>query len=637
VQTSATDGAVERVEGAHPEAIDLVPPGLRSWWSSVSPRLTGPDRAAVLLALGQVPLLLMVLVPGSLYLDDLRAQADAAGRAWWPFVIESNGTHFSPVARTLDWLHVQLAPLAHWPAVTITVAIRVALVLVAWRLFRELFGPRVVLLLPLSVLVVTPTLLPPTVWYRQSITSLLVVIALCVASQQHLRFLRTGELRNIGGALLAITGGLLTFEKAALISPWLVILTAAAMPSGTSLRNRLKKLWSAKFPLIAYVVPVALHLFVYLTGPYDKGSTAALQGTDVVRMMRLQLSEALLPGLLGGPWRWKEASPYYGNPAPPTILIIFGLLMTATLGLWAYRRDRRRAFWATALFIAYYLPAAGMVAAGRLAAFGDGVALNYRLWPDVTFVAVLCACLAVLPLRAESSDERSSNRGGLASGRLVVYVGAVVVSSVVSTVTFAERWQANPTGDYVNTLQQQLKGAASRPVRLAPVSLPNAVMPFWVGENFSVEDLLAPTEGLATFHNTDGPVLVPDNSGTLVPLQLRPHAAADAGPDGFCGYGVRPGQSREIPLPPTPYYADEMVQLGVLASHATTLAVTVVSDSSSRSVVTRAPLATAAGPHRFLVRVPYGTRVSAIRVRATDPEATVCVVLAALVVPADRP
>jgi len=62
----------------------------------------------------------------------------------------------------------------------------------------------------------------------------------------------------------------------------------------------------------------------------------------------------------------------------------------------------------------------------------------------------------------------------------------------------------------------------------------------------------------------------------------------------------------------------------------------VVSGSATRPVVTREPLTTAAGPHRFLVRAPNDTRVSAIRVRATDPRATVCVVLAALVVPQEN-
>jgi hypothetical protein len=638
VPTSATDGVVERVQGEHQEAIDLVPPGLRSWWKTVSPRLTGPDRAAVLVALGQVPLLLMVLVPGSLYLDDLRGQSYAAGRAWWPFVIESNGTHFAPLPLTIDWLTVQVAPLADWPAVTVTVLIRVALLLAVWRLLRELFGPRAALLIPLTVVAVTPALLPTTAWYRQAMTALLMVVFFCVASQQHLRFVRTGQGRYLLGVALSVTAALLTFEKAVLIVGWLVLLTAAAAPATSSLRERLHGVLRAWVSIAVAGCLTAAHLLIYLTGPFDRGAAGQVRVGDVVQMIGRQLGEGLVPGLLGGPWRWRETSPYYSVPAAPVALVVGGLAVAALALVWFLRRNSRRAAWALVAFLGYYLPAAAIVAVGRLGRFGDVVALDYRLWPDVTVVAVFCACLALLPVRNEQSAHPKTQPSRATAGVGLAMVAAVLIGSVVSTAAFVERWRANPTGDYLRTLQAQLRESGSRPVRLAPVGLPSAVLPFWIDPDYSLEDLLAPTEGRAIFHNIDGPVLVPDDAGRLAPLQLSQHAAAEPGPDGFCGYAVRPGQSRDIPLPgESPYYADEMVHLGVLASRATTLTVSVVSQSATRSVVTREPLTTAAGPHRFLVRVPYDTRVSAIRVSATEPQATVCVVLAALVVPQERP
>ena len=57
---------------------------------------------------------------GGLYIDDIRAQAYAAGRPFYPFVIESNRTHLAPGARTIDWFMARYAPLEHWPAVVIT-------------------------------------------------------------------------------------------------------------------------------------------------------------------------------------------------------------------------------------------------------------------------------------------------------------------------------------------------------------------------------------------------------------------------------------------------------------------------------------------------------------------------------------
>jgi hypothetical protein len=638
VPTSAADGVVDRVQDPATEVIDLVPPGVRAWWTSVSARLTGPDRAAVLVALGQIPLLLLVLLPGSLYLDDLRGQSYAAGRPWWPFVVESNGTHFAPLPLTIDWLTVQFAPLSHWPAVTVTVLIRVALVLAVWRLLREVFGPRAALLMPLALVAVTPALLPTTAWYRQAMTALLVVVFLCVAAQQHLRFVRTRRTSHLGGVALAVAAGLLTFEKAVLIAPWLVVLTAAAQPATAGMKARLRMVWRGWASLVVAGCLTAAHLVIYLTGSFDKGAAGQIRAGQIVRMIGRQLGEGLVPGLLGGPWHWRETSAYYSIPDPPVVLIVVGLALTALALAWSVRRSSRRTIWALAAFLGYYLPAAGIVAAGRLTRFGDAVALDYRLWPDVTVVAVFCGCLALIPVRDEQMSTPRPPPRRASRGVSLALVAAVLIGTVVSTATFAERWRANPTGDYLRTLQAQLRAAGSRPVRLAPVGLPSAVLPFWIDPDYSVEDLLAATEGLANYHNIDGPVLVPDDSGRLVPLLLQEHAVAKPGPDGFCGYVVRPTESRVIPLPAaTPYYADEMVQLGVLASRATQLTVTVLSDSAERSVVTRSPLTTAVGPHRVLARVPYDTRVTAIRVRATDPQATVCVVLAALVTPEDLP
>jgi hypothetical protein len=418
------------------------------------------------------------------------------------------------------------------------------------------------------------------------------------------------------------------------IAAWLVFLTAATAPATASVRERLRRVRRGWASLAVAAGLTAAHLLIYVTGSFDRGAAGQLRAGDVVQMIGRQLGEGMLPGLLGGPWRWRETSPYYSVPAAPVALIVGGLALAALALVWSLRRNPRRALWAIVAFLGYYLPAAAIVAVGRLSRFGDVVALDYRLWPDVTVVAVFCACLAVMPVRGEPSGVHRTRPSRATRGVWLALAAAVLVGSIVSTAAFVERWRANPTGNYLRTLQAQLRESGSRPVRLAPVGLPSAVLPYWIDPDYSVEDLLAPTDGLATFHNVDGPVLVPDDSGRLAPLQLRQHAAAAPGPDGFCGYGVRPAQSRDVPMPAeSPYYADEMVHLGVLASRPTTLKVSVVNGSATRSVVSRQPLTTAAGPHRFLVRVPYDTRVSAIRVRATDPQATVCVVLAALVVP----
>ena len=75
---------------------------------------------------------------GGLYIDDIRAQAYAAGRPFYPFVIESNRTHLAPGARTIDWFMARYAPLEHWPAVVITALTALLLAYATTRLVSRI-------------------------------------------------------------------------------------------------------------------------------------------------------------------------------------------------------------------------------------------------------------------------------------------------------------------------------------------------------------------------------------------------------------------------------------------------------------------------------------------------------------------
>ena len=103
----------------------------------LDPAVTGwlPRRqhVGVVLVAAHVAAVLWLVVGGGLYIDDVRAQAYAAGRSWWPFVIESNRTHLSPGARTVDWFMATYAPLAHWPAVVLTAG---TALLLGWATLR---------------------------------------------------------------------------------------------------------------------------------------------------------------------------------------------------------------------------------------------------------------------------------------------------------------------------------------------------------------------------------------------------------------------------------------------------------------------------------------------------------------------
>ena len=129
---------------------------------------------------------------GGLYIDDFRAQAYAAGRGIWPFIIESNRTHLAPGPRTVDWLMAQYAPLQHAPAVALSLMIAAGLGLAVWLVIRELTHRVVTAALGTALVLASPGLVPSAAWFRQALTTHVAVALGLFAIWATLRSVRKG-------------------------------------------------------------------------------------------------------------------------------------------------------------------------------------------------------------------------------------------------------------------------------------------------------------------------------------------------------------------------------------------------------------------------------------------------------------
>jgi len=192
----------------------------RSWWTPV-------DSLAMGIIAVQLFVLFVEVVGGSLYLDDLRAQAYALNQPFWSFIMDSNGTHFAPLPRILDWVQSRAFPLEHGPAVVVTLVVRLLFAIVFWRILRRIFGARMIVLVPLTLLLISPALLPATLWYRQSITIVACTVAMLWAVEAHLRWLQQGKVGALIEVVLATAVGVGFYEKAAAIPIVLTALTVA--------------------------------------------------------------------------------------------------------------------------------------------------------------------------------------------------------------------------------------------------------------------------------------------------------------------------------------------------------------------------------------------------------------------------
>lgn len=622
--------------------VDPIPEWVRQWVRRLPSRVTRVDVWALAIAMSSLILQLWLVAGGSFYIDDFRAQTYATDVPYWPFVVESNGTHLSPGARSLDWIQAHYFPLDHGFAVLVTLLVRVLLLAGFWRAARLMFGPRQLLLVPLTVLAFTPALVPPTGWYRQAITAMVCAVAICWCTDQHVRYLRSRRVRNVVGAVAGLALGLSFYEKSLLIVPWLVLLTLLFYSWGEGFRPGVRSMSAALPAWVGYALVSACYLYAYASGPFDSGSGAvALTPGLILRGLRLNLLEALLPGLMGGPLKWEHPSPYYGYPNPPTVLVVLAAACFVALVGGSVVRSPSRALRAWALLAVMYGLSFAVIAVGRMQRIGSAAGLEFRVWTDVVVLLLFCSLLAVLPIRGRPRARRRSTAGVRSSSALTLATVCVVVLAVVSTVHYGSEWHRNPSDDYVSTLATQIRDHAGTGLAsVLPTSPPQNVMPGWVEPGYDTYDLLAPLHLPMTPYAVNRGTRVPDDGGNLTPVRYSTAGAAAPGPATYCGWSHAPGAVEPLIIPMAdrvPYYRDSGALIGVLVGAPTGLHVQFQVGNQVIEPDERAPLTiTKAGPYELFVRLPPDAAITGIRIMPDSREAGLCVPRAPVVVPEPR-
>ncbi|WP_404347922.1 hypothetical protein LG324_11265 [Phycicoccus jejuensis] len=598
-------------------------------WAQARRPLTAHDRLTLGLVAVHVLAVLWLSAGGSLFIDDVRAQAYAAGRSWWPFAVESNGTHLAPGARTVDWLMATYAPLAHWPAVLLTTVIATGFALTSAGVVRLAVRAPLVRTLATGLVLSSPLLVPTYAWFRQAMTTVLpltlvLAVVLLVALAVHRRS------RSPLLWALPVHAVALSFSERAVTVPLVVgaVLVALRVPWRGAAR--------ASLP---FAVVDALFLIAYSSGEYDRAERAQPGLLDAVRKIGRWLLHDYLPSLLGGPLTWRPGNGAYSFAQTPLPLVVLGA--AAALVLLGTAARTRGAVRAAAPVVgpalAYAVPVLAMVYVGRLAVVGDVTAVDdLRLLPDAGFALTLAlAALAdrtLLQRRVRHGERavRPVGRSRLAGGVLVV---AVVLATGSSWVAFADRWHATTVSAWLDALRS---GVPASRAPVLPTTVPSDVVPGWVDPGFTTSPLvrlLAPDRGSSLLDTA--PVAVAED-GTVRPARLVAVGSSPAVDKGdFCGNAIRPGvQSLDVPLvEPAPYYRGSLLLVGVIVGDATRLDLG-VTDRDGR--VTEHLAADhpelLRGPHRVTALVPLDAAVASVRVEVLTPNtAGVCVTSAQVV------
>ncbi|MGB2569190.1 hypothetical protein ACPFP2_12155 [Micromonospora citrea] len=336
---------------------------------------------------------------GYLAVDDYMLIARAAEADLTPgFLLTLYNNHFMPAALLITWLVTRAVGLAYWPYVLILTAAQAVLAVSFARLLRTLVRPGWALLVPLAVFLFSPLTLEATSWWAVGVNMLPMQIAMVLAVSAQVRYVRSGRRRHLVTLGLAVLLGLLFFEKALLVVPLVFLLTTFLFVGGPPVRavlTTVRRYWPS------WLVLTALSLgFLALYGSRAESSLRRPDSLgEVFSFLWQLLGSTVVPGLLGGPWRWLPAGDGAPVTAPPELgrwiaWVAFLVLVVLTVRL---RRVAGRAW----LLLASYLTlVTALLAATRLGSiYSDVAGAVPRYVSDVVVVAALCIGVALLGLR----------------------------------------------------------------------------------------------------------------------------------------------------------------------------------------------------------------------------------------------
>jgi hypothetical protein len=469
--------------------------GFAAWL--VSKRVT---LIALLLIAAQAGLNSYVLNRGFFQQDDFAIGGLAARPFSLHLLFQNYFGHLMPGVFTLAWgpVHAGGYDWGLWAGTLVLLQALAALALL--RALRTLCGDRMLLLVPLGVFLFTPMAVADLSWWAVGIQSVPIELALAMAVDQHVRYIRTGRIWNAAFAALWVLFGLAFFEKAVAIPLLLFALTSAFLVPESwpqAMRSTLRRHWIA---WAMYSGIIITEIIVYLSGL--KGSQIKLPlASSAVTFTWHLLLDTFVPAAFGGPWRWTPATPggwsLYAYASAPRLLLGLSWALAALViiaSLWY----RRRA-WPAWIILLGWLVVVDIVPVvlGRLAVFGIPLATQTAYVADAAPVLAICLAVAFLPLRGEEHAYRTAPPGVWAARgwpRRVVagaMTAAFVASSVWSAVAYRGELHPQNSRSYLATASAALAAAPPDAV-IYPTQIPAQMALPLFGQLTGVQNALIP-------------------------------------------------------------------------------------------------------------------------------------------------
>ncbi|MUL84154.1 MULTISPECIES: hypothetical protein [unclassified Mycolicibacterium] len=528
------------------------------------------------------------------------------------YLFADHDGHVMPAAFLVSGAVTRAAPFSWVLAALSLVVMQLLASLALLRALWAILGWRPVLLVPLTFALFTPLAIPGFAWWAAALNSLPMLAALAWVCGEAVLLVRTGASRHAVTGVLVFFGGLLFFEKAAVI-PFVAfaVVVLLGYVTGTfglvEVWRRGQRLWVGCLALIVAWIGVYLVVVDQKRWSFDLEMTWDL--------LSRSFTHGIVPGLVGGPWAWQRWAPASPWATPPVAVMVLGWVCLAVAVAVVLVRKQR--IWPVLVVALGYAVACQipiyLMRSSRFTALELAQTLRYL--PDLV---VVLALLAAVGFCAPNRSSRFSASLSASRGRTVACVclaALFVGSSLYSTFTFSKVWQDNPVPAYLNNARASLASTSSA----APL-LDQEVDPLILQRVAYPENLASHMFALASprpeFASATTDLRMFDRTGTLVDAKVTWVRTIVEGPSPKCGFLVQPDEPAVMPLDGPLLPADWTTEINYLAN----------SDGSLTMSLAEGPevkVPVRPGLNRVFVRLPGAGQ--SITVHANTAALSVCI------------
>jgi hypothetical protein len=571
-------------------------------------------RAAVALIAVQLAIRAVLAFSGYFYWDDLIliGRAGTQNLLSPGYLFDDHDGHVMPAAFLVAGGITRLAPLQWFLPALSLIVLQLLASLALLRALHVILGWRPVLLVPLTFALFTPMAVPGFAWWAAALNSLPMLAALAWVCGDAVLLVRTGNQRYAVTGLLVFVGGLLFFEKAAVI-PFVAFAVAALLAYVTGTGSPMT-VWCRGIRLwVSSLAVTAGWIAVYLAVVDQKRWT--LDWSMTWELLARSVTHGIVPGLVGGPWDWQRWAPASPWGTPPVIVMVLGwMALAAVIALTVVRKRRIGAVWlvavgyAVACQIPIYLMRSSQFTALELAQ-------TLRYLPDLVVVLALLAAVGLCAPNREGTEWLNASRAR--TGVIVVATTAFMASSLYSTATFLISWRDNPAQPYLQNAEAGLAAAAQRSsAAMLDQEVDPMVLQRVVGPENRAGHMFALLRDRPEFASATTDLRMLDSSGRLVDAKVTWVRSILEGPAPQCGYLVQPDFPVRMPLDGPLLPSDWTAEINYLANSDGSLTM-----SLTEGIDVKVPVHP--GLNRVFVRLPGAG--DAIEVSANTAALSVCI------------